>query len=42
MDSLIVVIGLLGLGYWVYRNGKQIGSRKGFNAGRRRGRNRRR
>jgi hypothetical protein len=41
MDSLIVLMGLLGLGYWVYRFGKRIGSKKGFHAGRRRGRYRR-
>ena len=32
----LIVLGLLasGLGYWMFKSGKHIGSRKGFAAGR--------
>jgi len=32
--ELIIIAGLVGLGIWAYRIGKQTGSRKGFHAGR--------
>ena len=35
MDSLIAVAMLVGIGYVVFKSGKQIGSRLGFGAGRR-------
>lgn len=35
MESVIVIAILFGIGYWAFRNGKRIGSRKGFNTGRR-------
>jgi len=35
----LLVLSLLGFGaYWMYRAGKRIGSRKGYNVGRMRGR----
>ena len=41
MGELIVLGILIGIGVWLYKAGKRIGSRKGFHAGRRRGRFRR-
>ncbi len=38
MGELIVLGILIGVGTWLYRAGKRIGSRKGFNVGRWRGR----
>lgn len=35
--ELIVLAGLVGLGFWAYRIGKQTGSRQGFHVGRKRG-----
>ncbi len=33
MGELIVLAALVGVGYWLYKSGKRIGSRKGFNVG---------
>ena len=33
MDSLIAVALLVGIGYVVFKSGKQLGSRSGFGAG---------
>ncbi len=33
MGELIVLALLAGAGYWLYKSGKRIGSRKGFNVG---------
>lgn len=41
MEALFLLGLLLALCYWTYRAGKRTGSRKGFGAGRRRGRHRR-
>ena len=41
MQGLIVIGILVCVGYSLYRSGKRIGSRKGYNAGRSRGRRRR-
>jgi hypothetical protein len=41
MGELIVLGILIGVDTWLYRSGKRIGSRKGFNVGRSRGRRRR-
>ena len=38
MGELFVFGILIGVGVWLYKVGKRIGSRKGFNAGRRRNR----
>ena len=40
MGELIVLGILIGVGTWLYKAGKRIGSRKGFNVGRWRGRRR--
>ena len=40
MDGLIVLGVLVFVGYAIYKSGKRIGSRKGFNVGRFRGRRR--
>lgn len=40
MGELIVLGILIGMGAWLYKTGKSIGSRKGFNVGRHRGRRR--
>ena len=40
MGELIVLGILIGIGAWLYKAGKRIGSRKGFNVGRWRGRRR--
>ncbi len=38
----IVILAVLALGgWWLYKQGKQIGSRQGYNVGRSRGRRRR-
>lgn len=42
MDSLLGMLIMAGFVYWAYKNGKQIGSRKGFNVGVSRGRQGRR
>lgn len=34
METLILLGLLCGIGYWLYREGKRIGSRGGFHAGR--------
>jgi hypothetical protein len=36
MGELIVLGILIGVGTWLYRAGKRLGSRKGYGAGRRR------
>jgi hypothetical protein len=41
MGELIVLGILIGVGTWLYKAGKSIGSRKGFHVGRSRGRSRR-
>ena len=40
MGELIVLGILIGVGTWLYKAGKSIGSRKGFHVGRSRGRRR--
>ena len=40
MGELLVLGILIGVGVWMYKAGKRIGSRKGFNVGRWRGRRR--
>ena len=37
MEDLIMIAVLAAIGYWLYRSGKHIGSRKGYNVGRSRG-----
>lgn len=39
MESLVAIAILAGIAYWAYRIGKVTGSRGGFRAGWRRGRN---
>lgn len=39
MESLVAIAILAGIAYWAYRMGKVTGSRGGFRAGWRRGRN---
>jgi hypothetical protein len=41
METLILLAILAGGGYWLYKAGKRTGSRKGYHAGRQRGRFRR-
>jgi hypothetical protein len=41
MEILAVLAALGVAGWWLYRSGKRVGSRKGFGAGRRRRRRRR-
>ena len=41
MGELIVLGIVLSVGIWLYRAGKRVGSRKGFNVGRSRRRRRR-
>jgi len=40
MESVVVFAIIATICYYAYRSGKRIGSRKGFGAGRRRGRRR--
>jgi hypothetical protein len=40
MESVVVLATIATIAYYSYRSGKRIGSRKGFHAGRRRGRRR--
>jgi hypothetical protein len=40
MESVVVLAIIATICYYAYRSGKRIGSRKGFHAGRRRGRRR--
>jgi hypothetical protein len=40
IEVIIVVIVVVGFGMWIYREGKRLGSRKGFGVGLRRGRQR--
>jgi Tfp pilus assembly protein PilE len=40
MESVVVLAIIATIAYYAYRSGKRIGSRKGFHAGRRRGRRR--
>jgi hypothetical protein len=40
MGELFVLGIVIGVGIWLYRSGKRIGSRKGYNVGRSRGRRR--
>jgi flagellar biogenesis protein FliO len=42
MGNLIVLIVFVGVGVWLYKSGKRVGSRKGYNVGLSRGRSRRR
>ena len=42
MESLFGLAVLSAIGWWIYKSGKRIGSRKGFHVGRTRGRFRRR
>ena len=42
MEILIVLAVLAAFAWWIYRSGKRIGSRKGYNAGRSGSRRRRR
>ena len=39
MGSLLVIAALAGVAFWAYKSGKVTGSRGGFRAGLRRGRN---
>jgi len=41
MEILILLIATAAFAWWAYKNGKRIGSRKGYNAGRYRRRNHR-
>jgi len=41
MEGLIILALVVGVCYWIYKAGKREGSRKGFQAGCRRGRFRR-
>jgi hypothetical protein len=40
MGELVILGILVGVGVWLYKSGKRIGSRKGFHVGRSRGRRR--
>jgi Na+/proline symporter len=40
MESAVVLAIITTIGYYAYRSGKRIGSRKGYNVGRRSGRRR--
>ena len=42
MESLFGLAVLATIAWWFYKSGKRIGSRKGYNVGRSRGRRRRR
>jgi hypothetical protein len=42
MGELLVLAILVGVGVWLYKSGKRVGSRKGYNVGLSRGRWRRR
>ena len=42
MESLFGLAVLAAIAWWFYKSGKRIGSRKGYNVGRSRGRRRRR
>jgi hypothetical protein len=42
MESLLGLAILAAIAWWCYKSGKRIGSRKGYNVGRARGRHRRR
>ena len=42
MEGLIVFAVLAAIAWWLFKTGKRIGSRKGYNVGRSRGRRRRR
>ncbi len=33
MESILIAAVIIGIGWWAYKNGKQIGSRKGYNVG---------
>lgn len=41
MDSPLVWMVVIAIGYWSYKSGKRTGSRKGYNVGRHRSRRRR-
>ena len=41
MEPLILIAIVVGIGWWLYKSGKQTGSRKGYNVGRAHGRRRR-
>lgn len=40
IETIIVVIVLVGFGTWIFRQGKSLGSRKAYGVGLRRGRQR--
>jgi hypothetical protein len=40
LETIIIVIIVTGVGMWVYRQGKALGSRKAYGVGLRRGRQR--
>jgi hypothetical protein len=42
VEGFIMIAILVGIGYWMFREGKRLGSRKAFGVGRRVGRRRRR
>jgi len=42
METLFGLAVLAALAWWIYKSGKRVGSRKGYNVGRSRGRRRRR
>jgi hypothetical protein len=42
MEVLFGLAGMVAIAWWFYKSGKRIGSRKGYNVGRSRGRRRRR
>jgi len=42
MESLIGLAVLAAIAWWIYKSGKRVGSRKGYNVGRNRNRRRRR
>ena len=42
MEALLILGVLIAIGYALYRSGKRVGSRKGYNVGFSRGRRRRR
>jgi len=42
MEDLLGLVILGAIAWWFFKSGKRVGSRKGYNAGRSRGRRRRR
>jgi hypothetical protein len=35
METIVAATIISAIGYWIYKNGKRIGSREGFHAGKR-------